>query len=105
MRPSEVYLYREEPISLEEWVALIKDAPGWELPATLHGRTLDGEDVSIPLKGFAWWHGHSNGEPVPFDFVDGEVRLTDPDEETLREARKLAELLNAQVLGEDGEAV
>ncbi len=102
MRPPEIFIIRDQPIALEEWKALISHLAEWDLPEIVHCVTLDGKEISSPGKGFAWWNGHSSGQPVPFDFADGRIRLTEPDHETVTQASKIASLLNATVVSEEG---
>jgi len=65
-------------------------------------------EVSIgprPGSGFVWWIGHSSRKFVAFDFLDGEIRTTDPDEETLKKMREIADRLRARLVGRKGEPI
>ena len=108
MRPRDVHISRETPIALEEWLAEVSDTREWDRHTIRMGRTPSGMNIPIGPKlgsGFVWWTGHSSRDFVGFDFLDGEIRTTDPDEETLKKMREIAERLRARVVGRKGEPI
>ena len=107
-RPRDVHISRESPIPLDEWLAEVSDAREWDRQTIRRGRTPSGMEVSIgprPGSGFVWWIGHSSRKFVAFDFLDGEIRTTDPDEETLKKMREIADRLRARLVGRKGEPI
>ena len=73
-RIREVYIWRETPIALDEWLAEVSDAREWDRHTIRLGRSFSG--MAVPLGpttggGFTWWLGHSSRDLVPFEFLGG----------------------------------
>src|SRR5262245_37653256 len=105
-RPLDVHIWREAPIALDEWLAEVSDAREWDRHTIRRGRTPSGMELLIGgTPGYVWWMGHSSRDPVAFEFLDGDIRTTDPDEETLKKIREIAGRLRAHVGNRKGEPI
>jgi len=101
MQMNEIYIIRKDPITLDEWIKIISQMADWVIPGTVFAKTPQGKEVSIQSKGFAFWNGHSSGQPVPFDYNAGHIRIATLDDETLAKAKEVASLFNASVVAEN----
>src|SRR5215510_10797300 len=84
------HIWRETPIALDEWLAEVSDAREWDRHTIRLGR-IPSTGMTVPIggtPGYVWWMGHSSRDSVAFEFLDGEIRTTDPDEETLKKIRE-----------------
>jgi hypothetical protein len=88
----------DTPISIAEWEALVKRDPELSLEPTLEAKLPDGRVLRTDSPGMARFKG-----VVHFLYEEGRVTVTDPDRETIRKMRAIAQALGARVLGDDGE--
>jgi hypothetical protein len=98
----------ERPITLEEWLSLVKADPEFNLQGQAEATTPQGDVVRYENEGLAVWIAYpkagEGGNQAWFDFQDGEVIVKNPDEEILRKMRAVARALGGHVQGDDGEA-
>jgi len=107
-RIQEVHVWRETPIALDEWLAEVSDPREWDRHTIRLGR-VPSTGREIPLKPipdgpYTWWLGHSTRKLVPFEFLDGEIRIV-ADEETLKKIREIAGRLRAYVGNRKGDPI
>jgi hypothetical protein len=97
---------RDTPITLEEWLALVKADPELRLDGQATARTNDGVELRYENAGLAVWTGGSArtaGDMRWIDHRDGELVVKNPDDELMRKLHQLATVLRAKVQGDDGE--
>lgn len=92
---------RENPISESDWQALIQSDASLITSQTDHytRRSKDGGKERFPL---VLWTAHP--DQPPFLFMDGAIEITSPDDKTIQKMVEMARMLNAKVIGEEGEA-
>lgn len=93
----------EDPITLEEWKAVVRDVPRMHL---YEGPDSLPAHISPPdaADGLARWAGHPMGETIWFHFQDGKIRVDGFDSYVALRMRYLANYMNARVIGPDGQA-
>src|SRR5262245_38857265 len=105
-RLREFHILRETPITLDEWLPLVSDDAEWDRHTVRMGRTPRGMPFRLELTpGSALWKGHSYLEFVNFEFFYGEIRVSDPDEETLKKMREIAGRLGARLGNRKGDPI
>src|SRR5689334_5740751 len=77
----------DTPITLAEWLAVVKADPQMRLDGFAEAAVGGGETLRYENEGLAVWTGWSGHEPgvdmAWFDYRDGEVVVKNPDEEVL----------------------
>ena len=102
----EVHIYRktnwdiDEPsdISLDEWISYVKSDPEIELDT-------DKQENESPT-GFCYWINSPEpepGNPPWFDYGHGHISTKWTDQSTIAKMVKIANKLNAKVMGDEGE--
>jgi hypothetical protein len=91
-----------QPIGEAEWRAYVASDRELDLTGVAEAETPDGT-LRYENPGLACWRGHPAGEPVWFDFRDGQVVVKNPDEPTIGKMLIIAAALRARVQGDDGE--
>lgn len=94
------------PITLLEWLRYI--ASDIELRLDNFAEVgVDGATVRYDNDGLAVWtafSGHGqNGNMAWFDYRNGEIVVKNPSEELLGKMKRIATVLHANVIGDDGE--
>lgn len=81
----------DDDISLAEWLAFVEAHPAYRAAS----------------EGLTVWRGYSKhqeaGAQAAFLYEDGHLLVKNPDLEVLREMHRVATVLGAYVVGEDGE--
>src|SRR5262249_31763540 len=95
------------PIALEEWLAYIESDPEMRLDGFAEVQTPAGEILKCESAGLAVWTawpgvGQRNG-CAWFDYHAGCIVVKNPDDEILAKMCAIAERLEANVQGDEGE--
>lgn len=91
-------------IAATEWEALVAADPSLVAVGSVSITSPTGESVSIHSPHFAEWSGHPAGDPVVFDFSGGgRITVGRPDDAVIAKLVEFARLLDATVVGEEGE--
>jgi len=95
------------PITLAEWKKLVASDAEMRLDNFAEAATSAGKKISIASDGSAVWtkwseHG-KNGSRAWFFYLDGDVRVKNPDKEILGKMFRIARKLGAKLQGDDGE--
>lgn len=80
----------ENPISAQEWLELVKEDP---------------ELIPSPENGecFVIWRGTTQSPEIWFNWWNGNIYTKNPDKATLCKLYQMAQRLNAQLQGDEGE--
>lgn len=91
-------------ISLQEWTNFVANDPDMRLEHYTTVTLPDGSEYRYPSPGKAIWLQREPGEfttrEVVFDYSDGNIIITDPDQSTLKKIRHIAFKLNTRVFKE-----
>ena len=91
-------------IPQEEWLAVLGRDPEMRHEGKFERTNPQtGEAIRISAPGLAAWLSHPAGKPVLFDLSRGRVSVANPDEPTLAKMISIARLLEARVVGDEGE--
>jgi len=93
----------ENPITLDEWYAIIAADPELVLNEKSYRAGDTDENNSMSNKGFTDWIKHPNGELTWFDYSEGTIYTKNPDYYTIKKMLNFAGQLNAFVIGDDCE--
>jgi len=93
-------------ITLEEWKRLLEVEPELIPSEKVEGETKDGAKVAYALKGsfLAKWNNPTTHNVVWFNYHDGIIDISDPDESTIKKAKDIASKLKAKVQGDELES-
>lgn len=89
-------------ISLLKWQNFLTLHEEFEAVSQLESTSKSGETVTIE-GNMVYWHRHPKGLKPIILFSNGRLSVNNPDADTLDEMKKIAFLLQAQVIGEEGE--
>jgi hypothetical protein len=91
-------------ITLKEWTTFVANDPDMRLEHYTTVTLPDGSEYRYPSPGKAVWLYRQPGEFTPreiiFDYADGNIIITDPDQITLKKIRHIAFKLNTRVFKE-----
>ncbi|MBS1509462.1 MAG: hypothetical protein JST86_01380 [Bacteroidetes bacterium] len=92
-------------ITLDEWIKYIQSDSELNLTNGFHINFPGKPEVSWRESlGFCEWVAHPGPAPFPwFDFGLGSISAKYPDRHTIGKMIKIAQVLNAKVIGDDGE--
>jgi hypothetical protein len=97
---------KNEPFSLEEWLAYIRHDPEMRLDGYAEAEVRGGV-LGIESDGLAVWTAYSGngigGNMAWFDHRSGRIVVKNSDEEILAKMRQIARHFNAHVIGDEGE--
>ena len=97
----------EQPITLDEWLALIRDDPEMRVDGFAEAATPEGETVRVESRGLAVWTAYSGnelrGNMAWFDHWRGTIVVKNPDDEIIDKMKRLANKLSARVVRDEGE--
>jgi hypothetical protein len=102
--------YVFEPITREQCVEYVRSDPDMETvpPGRLETTCPDGSVLGYDHGGFWVWTRHPRHDPdgyqCTFWYRDGQLIVSDPDDETVEKMRDIAERIGAHVRGDDGES-
>ncbi len=94
---------QENPITLEEWYAIVAADPELVLNERGYSVSDTEESNSKPNKGFTDWKKHPKEELTWFDYSEGTIYTKNPDYVTIFKMLELAGQLNSFVIGDDCE--
>lgn len=94
-------------IGLDEWLACIAADASMRHDGFAEAPLADGASIRVEAEGLAVWTGYSghgvDGNMAWFSWFDGRITVNKPDEEILEKMIALAEALDAEVQGDEGE--
>jgi hypothetical protein len=94
-------------IGLHEWIDVVAADPDMRLDGYAEAQVGDGKILRVENSGLSVWTAYSghgkNGNMAWFDFRRGDVVVKNPDLEILQKMWSLAQLLSANVQGDEGE--
>jgi len=94
------------PISLEDWLTLVRQDPEMRMDGHAEAVTPDGV-LRVESPGLAVWIAYSkhlvNGNMAWFDHDNGEIIVKNADDEVRGKMKEIAAQLAAKVVGDDGE--
>lgn len=94
-------------ISMEEWTALVNNDPEMRLDHEAAATTTGGETITVHSDGLAVWTAYSRdgimGNHAWFAYHGGNICVKNPDAEIIHKMKSVATLLQAKVMGDDGE--
>jgi hypothetical protein len=95
------------PITLDEWKACVAADPEMRMDNYAEVATPAGQILRIDAEGIAVWTGYSgygqDGSLAWFIYRPGRVVVKNPDEEVIAKMKVIAQALNAQIIGDEGE--
>lgn len=95
----------DHPISLSEWQEVIKGDPQLRLENAAEMKAPNGMTLRYENPGIAVCIMEEEDEeyPVYFDYRDGRIVVKNPNDQIINKMKEIAEKLNANVIGDDGE--
>ena len=106
-RAQEWFESERAPITLEEWLACVREDPELRLEHAVRASTADGDALEVELPGLAAWTAWSrHAEPdavVHLWHSDGCIDCRGIDDEVTAKLYRIAQSLGARVVGDDGE--
>lgn len=94
------------PIHIEEWLSYIASDPEMRLDNSAEA-TAEGDLLRYDNDGLAVWiafSGHGiDGNMAWFDYRQGAIVVKNPEEEILGKMKIMADALQANLIGDDGE--
>lgn len=95
-------------IGLEEWLEYVRSDREFRLDGFAEAKLSGKEVLRMEAEGLAVWikySGHDEeGNKAWFHYFDGEISVKNPDEEIIQKMCSIAEALQANVYGDDGES-
>ena len=92
-----------EDISEDEWLRFVTDAEDFEFHDEVSATSPSGERVAIG-GSLGCWTGHSTVQSVPLLWSHGAVHIAFGDDHAVVAALRVAEALDASVVGDEGES-
>ncbi len=92
----------ETAISTEEWIEFVEADPDLQFAGVISS-SFEGHEVSYDNPLAVRWTGHPFIDYVFFDFRVGSVVAKNPDEIIIEKLKVIANSLESQVVGDDGE--
>ena len=97
----------DSPITMEEWLEYVRQDPEMRLDGPPEVTTPDGYILRMESEGLGVWTGHSgyerDGNVAWLHYYKGRISVKNPDDETLKKMKSVAETLAANVIGDEGE--
>lgn len=94
-------------ISLQEWIELVKNDPEMRLDNEATATTTGGDTITVDSEGLSVWTAYSRdgvrGNHAWFAYHGGNICVKNPDAEIIRKMQSIAVLLDAKVMGDEGE--
>jgi hypothetical protein len=94
-------------IGVDEWIDVVTADPDMRLDGYAEAQVGDGKILRVENKGLSVWTAYSghgkDGNMAWFDFRRGNVVVKNPDSEILQKMWSVAQLLSANVQGDEGE--
>lgn len=91
-------------ITLDEWKAFVADDPDMRMANFAEATSPAGETIRYENEGLAAWIPGACENPAGwFDYRNGRIVVKNPDEAMLAKIKRVAELLGARVMGDEGE--
>lgn len=87
-------------ITKKEWLDYLQEDEEFEQIETFSSETNDGTGFIASIPNAGLWNKEV---PFTFDEEEGNISVKNPDEVIIKKMLEIASLLNAQVLGEEGE--
>jgi hypothetical protein len=92
------------PITLDEWLAYVAADPEMRLDNFAEATTTSGETIRYENQGLAvWMTAESKNRGGWLDYRKGRIVAKNPDEEMLAKLKCIAGVLDASVIGDEGE--
>ena len=95
------------PIVLDEWLRYVAGDPEMRLDNFAEAEVGGGEVLRYDNNGLAVWTAYSGhglkGNMAWFDYRRGRIVVKNPDDEILGKMRRIASVLGAKVMGDEGE--
>jgi hypothetical protein len=106
-RESETTESQPAPIRLDEWQAYVASDDEFRMVNFAEVTTPRGDTIRYDNEGLALWTAYSGGgtkrSTVWFDYRNGRIVVKNPDDEVLDKMKKIARVLGARVVGDEGE--
>jgi hypothetical protein len=94
------------PITLDEWLGYVASDPEMRLDNFAEAE-VEGDILRYENEGVAVWMAYTGhglkGNMAWFDYWRGSVVVKNPDDEILGKMRRIASVLGAKVIGDEGE--
>ena len=98
-----LYIERENQISVEEWLAVCEQDKSLSVQNTaLAVNPQTGEAIEVSTPSSCIWTSSILKKKYSFTYSNGSVTLG-TDKTQLKKAKKIAKILNAKVVGDEGE--
>jgi len=91
-------------ITLDEWRDFVSSDSEFRMTGVAEATNpVTKETIRFQRAGITEWHGHSAGGIIWFSWFQGNITVTNPDEEVIRKMQQVAARLQARVQGDEGE--
>lgn len=98
-----LYIERENQISVEEWLAVCEQDKSLSVQSTaIAVNPQTGEEIEVSTPNSCVWISQILKKKYSFTYSNGSVTLG-TDKAQLKKAKKIAKILNAKVVGDEGE--
>ncbi len=98
-----LHIERENQISVEEWLAVCEQDKSLSIQNTAIAVNLQtGEEIEVLTPNSCVWSSPILKKKYSFTYSNGSITLG-TDKVQLKKAKKIAKILNAKVVGDEGE--